>query len=208
MPEALAQLKSEDVSAREQAARALGEAKDRQAVPALIAALGDPEASVRWTAAGALGKIGDARAVEPLIAALGQHLGEVSGWDFRVRMNIRGALSALNPDWGQTEAAKAILPAAVSALTHEETNSRSDAAEILGKLADARAITPLLHAVLDQESTVRSSAHEALGKVKGWWATDAARTAVPALTRALESPINHIRVTAELCLKRIMTGSP
>ena len=56
---------------RQHAAKALGTAADRSAVPALIAALGDPEKGVRREAAKALGLIKDDRAVAALLNALG-----------------------------------------------------------------------------------------------------------------------------------------
>lgn len=55
---------------RKEAAEALGDFGDPEAVKPLIAALGDAEDAVCWAAAEALGKLGDRRAVEPLIAAL------------------------------------------------------------------------------------------------------------------------------------------
>ncbi len=52
------------------AACALGELRDRRAVPSLIDALRDSDERVRWAAAQALGALRDRRAVQPLIAAL------------------------------------------------------------------------------------------------------------------------------------------
>lgn len=59
-----------DESIRMEAASALGNIKDTRAVEPLIALLKDKEWKVRQTAALALGKINDIRAIEPLIYAL------------------------------------------------------------------------------------------------------------------------------------------
>jgi hypothetical protein len=52
------------------AARRLGEAKDKNAIPVLIEALNDPNQYVRGEAACSLGEIGSMDAVDPLIEAL------------------------------------------------------------------------------------------------------------------------------------------
>src|SRR5216683_4018420 len=52
------------------AARRLGEAKDKNAIPVLIEALNDPNQYVRGEAACSLGEIGSMDAVDPLIEVL------------------------------------------------------------------------------------------------------------------------------------------
>ncbi|MGO8684632.1 MAG: HEAT repeat domain-containing protein [Thermoleophilia bacterium] len=59
-------LQNGHVHRREDAAHALGEIGDREAVPSLIEALRHTDPLLRMIAAAALGKIGDQRAVKPL----------------------------------------------------------------------------------------------------------------------------------------------
>ena len=73
---------------RAQAARALGECKDPQAVAPLIKALTDPQPDVRFWAAWALGAIKDPRSAAPLIAAFNDA-------DAEVRYRVAEALGEL-----------------------------------------------------------------------------------------------------------------
>ncbi len=59
-----------DAAVRQQAAAALGQMHETQAVEPLIALLHDSDAHVRASAARALGELGDAHAVQPLIVLL------------------------------------------------------------------------------------------------------------------------------------------
>lgn len=59
-----------DSGVRVDAAEALGELRNRLAVPPLVGALRDENRLVRKSAAEALGKIGDSSALEPLLEAL------------------------------------------------------------------------------------------------------------------------------------------
>ena len=66
-----------DSGIRVNAARALGELRNRLAIPPLIGALSDENRLVRKNAAEALGKIGDSSALEPLVEALNDEDGFV-----------------------------------------------------------------------------------------------------------------------------------
>jgi hypothetical protein len=63
-------LKSSSSHERIEAARRLGEEKNKNAVPVLVEALNDPNQYVRGEAACSLGEIGSMDAVDPLIEAL------------------------------------------------------------------------------------------------------------------------------------------
>ena len=90
-----AALKGEDGAMRVVAARRLGGAGDKRAVPALIGAMADKDAWVRKAAAQSLGLLGDVRAVEPLIGAL-------KDTDGGVRLEAQIALRAFSEqDFGR-----------------------------------------------------------------------------------------------------------
>jgi HEAT repeat protein len=55
---------------REEAAKSLGAAGDRRAVPALVASLSDGDGGVRTRAVNSLGELGDPQAIRPLLAML------------------------------------------------------------------------------------------------------------------------------------------
>lgn len=79
----------EDWSARDDAAKALGEIKDKHAVEPLINALKhDTFGSVRYEAAIALGKIKDSRAIKPLEGAL-------TARSYDLRVNAQTALQKI-----------------------------------------------------------------------------------------------------------------
>lgn len=106
---------------RWEAAQALGETQDTQAVPALIEALQDRNVHVRRDAAVALGKLGDARAVPALCEAL-------TRWDRDVRRAAAVALGEI----GNRHA----VPALVSVLLDKEDEEmRQNVARALGKIA-------------------------------------------------------------------------
>ena len=101
----------------------------------------------------ALGEIGDARAIKPLLKLLG------------------------NEDKGlQSDAAEALVkigePAVeplIEALKHEDCIVRIRAANVLGRIGDARAMEPLILALWDAEELVPLCASDALDKIDCDW---------------------------------------
>src|SRR5215467_11160530 len=109
-------------------------------VQSLIKALGyQKRDNVRQAAAEALGKVG-APAVEPLIAALKEGYMHAAATE---------ALSKIG--------APAVEPL-IAALKDQEINVRKAAAEVLGKIGDARAVEPLIAACNDQSSEMNKAA--------------------------------------------------
>lgn len=125
---------------RQDAAMALGEIGDTDAVEPLVAALGDSSAGVRESAARALGWIGDAQATEPLIAALGDK-------DWRVRKAAARALETTGD-----ERATAPLLAALEDKSREVCKV---AAFALAEIGDAHVMEPV-RACLIQEGYFES----------------------------------------------------
>lgn len=116
-----ADLKSPQATVRIQAARALGRAADRAAVPELIEALSDQNAAVRREAAAALGAIKDRRAAGALVKALGDA-------DVNVRFQAAYALGEIK--------APAAAEALLAALGDPEWCVRDQAAWALRELRD------------------------------------------------------------------------
>jgi HEAT repeat protein len=125
-------LSNEYGGVRAGAARALGNIKDRRAVPALISALrNDGDASTRSCAASALGDIGATDAIKPLLDSF---LGDNA-------VNVRvAALKSL----GQLKCTS--VEPIINALNDKSGDVRVSATSALGQLKDSRAVNPLIAA--------------------------------------------------------------
>ena len=132
-------LRSPVASVRQHAAKALGTAADRSAVPALIASLGDPEKGVRREAAKALGLIQDDRALAALLNAL-------SDSDGNVRLYAAYAL-------GEIKDARAAGPL-VSLLRDPEWTVRDQAAWALREIHDPRIGGPLADLLKEKNADI------------------------------------------------------
>jgi HEAT repeat protein len=199
---------SDPVSARD-AAAALGQFGDDQAVDALSVALADPDCGLRAAAVMALGHTGAATAVQALLVAL-------TDSDSTVRRTVAEAL-------GQIGDLKAV-PALVEALADADGWVRRTSAEALGALgwkpgrdttavrywaalqkwdrcADVGpgALEPLTAALADRNSDVRRGAADALGRLGD-------RGAVDALVARLTDQEKWVRRTVVLALGRL--GDP
>lgn len=170
-------LKSKDPTVQYDAAEALGDLRDPQAVESLADALKDDELSgVRWKAAEALSKIG-VPAVDALIGALSHEDDDVR-WKSAIALGEIGDSKAVGPlitllrdedRFVKSRAAQAlgmIGDAAVDPLIHAlregDGNLRWGAAIALGKIRDTRAIIPLIHALADKYENVRSESATSL----------------------------------------------
>lgn len=147
---------------RAAAARALGEMQDHDATPQLIAMLRDRHGFVRGAAAEALGKLGDRSAVGPLVAVLvgeqqllgsPEEQGLVIGTENtllpeivrqkRIEEKIQ-VVQAL----GDLRAVEAIDAIVEHGLRADDARLRAESAISLGKIGNAKALSPL-------EDTVR-----------------------------------------------------
>lgn len=137
---------------RRDAAQALGEARESDAVQPLSSALIDDNTSVRIAAIEALGKIGDPDGVEPLIGSLRSQAVEIR----------KAAADAL----GQIGDPRALEPL-IGSLSDTGWSVRRAAARALGAIGDARAAEPLKAASQDSDINVRNAVAEALAAL-GW----------------------------------------
>ena len=160
----LQQLKSSKPEVRAEAARKLGEARDRKAVPVLIEAVADESASVRIEAARALGAIPHPAAIEPLATSLG---GLSKTAKSRRAGSDKGSQAAeyeaLATALGRQGSA-AVTPL-VRFLQSEDKEARRWAAETLGLMKDPQAVAALAERLDDNRSEVRKSAAHALAEI-------------------------------------------
>jgi len=94
---------------RQEAARALGEIGDRQAVGPLIAALTDKNQWIRQSAAKALGQIRDERAIESLVEVLDDDIPSVRTTAAAALVSIRGFALPQEQTSGSVDEDKTIL---------------------------------------------------------------------------------------------------
>lgn len=145
--------------------------------------------TTRLLAAEKLGEQKDVRAVEPLAFALRDE-------NKFVRKAAAEALERIGD-------ARAVEPL-VAALSDDKSSVRLPAAEALGQIGDARAVEPLVAALSDSARVVRESAAEALGDIDpNWEKSDAARSAVQELLKALEDRDRDVRWWAAGLLGKI-----
>jgi HEAT repeat protein len=156
-----------DAEVRKEAAQALGEIGDTQAVEPLIATLKDENRDVRRAAAEMLGKIGDVRAVEPLITAIKDSARGVCqaaiealdklGW--QPDRSEAGAVYWIEKrQWDKcVEVGAPAVEPLIATLKDVDAGVRKAAAEVLGKIGDVRAVEPLITAIKDSARSVRQA---------------------------------------------------
>lgn len=120
---------------------------DKRSLESLLESLNDPDRIVRILVLQALGNISDEEVVAPLIERID---------DYEVE---RYALDAL------TKVGKVAVLPLIGLLTDPNTNKRGEAASILGKIGDLRAVEPLINSLSDPNNFVRGNAARALGKI-------------------------------------------
>ncbi|MEO8606764.1 MAG: HEAT repeat domain-containing protein [Chloroflexota bacterium] len=173
-------VKDEATRSRAAAAEALGVLGDPRAVEPLITALHDPDDYVRSDVARALGKLGDKRALAPLLAAM--DIRHNTWWVAKALANLGGneiipllleALVSKNPDkckiailalGHHLRSTEAVEPL-IKLLEHPDKNIRMDAAVALQRIADERAVLPLLK-FLKQQAEPDLSIIRALSRFK------------------------------------------
>jgi len=185
-PVALQSLNDPNEGVRGSAADVLGKIGDARAVEPLIAALDDPYENVRISAADALGKLGDPRGIDTLITMMSDNS---FGMDDHIQVidtlvNI-GALS---------------VEPLIVALYNANEFVRSNAADALGQIGDARAIGSLIAVLNDLDEQVRVNAVAALGQIG-----DA--SAIESLIAVLDDLDEDVRVNAVVALGQIGDAS-
>jgi HEAT repeat protein len=138
-----------DGAVRDRAARALGDRRDPDAIPALVEAVreGRGGRGAVW----ALTQFDDPRLVAPLTDAL-------SDPDATARALAAGKLAELGD--------RGAVPSLVAALGDSEAHVREEVARALGRLGDTAALEPLLDALRsDRGDHVREEAATALGTI-------------------------------------------
>jgi HEAT repeat protein len=180
-----------DLSIPQQAALALGQIGDAQAIPALILALEDYHDEISQAAIKALAKIGP-KAVQPLIAVLAQK--PMIGSDITGPLRYRGAIKALGMI-GDKRATGAII----AFITPIFNSYRSDdgfilpAAQALGRIGDPSAVEPLI-TILNRNPDLKT-AWKALEKIGS--------PAINPLVAALQYPNITIRLKAGETLAKL-----
>lgn len=194
----LQQLASADADVRAEAASKLGELKDARGAEPLIERLQqDQDEWVRRDAARALGEIGDGRALGPLLLALADPSEPVG-------IYVRGALGKVDPNWAESNTARAQVPDLISLLGEPNPFARSNLAWALGMVKDRRAIGPLAGLQADPVGYVRQEAQSALGKIDSkWLASPEVREALPKLMAAMNSPDRGVRGMVALLIQQI-----
>jgi HEAT repeat protein len=147
-------LKVESKEVQKNAARVLGEIKDRRAVKPLIAALDDEERDFREIVAEALGRIKDPRTIETLMFLLNN-----KEEDENVRWKSAAALGKMKDPLS--------VESLIYALKDKSKDIRGIAAAALGEIKDSRAVEPLIDALRDKDKNVRRNAAVALEKITG-----------------------------------------
>lgn len=215
----IAALRSNHVTIRENAARALGAISDIRAVEPLITSLKDENAVVRKNAAVALGEIGDPDAVEALIHSLkdedpdvrysaAQALGKIK--DIRALEPLASALGdkkskvQKSASEALTEIIKKLkdtgnIESLIALSEHSERGVRLIAFETMGKIKNERAIQHLISALGENDIEIRETAVEALKK--------SGNSAVEHLIAALSDKDPAVRTTSAMILGELKNES-
>lgn len=209
----LASLDDPDAGLRAAAARAIGLAGDRDAVPVLLDHLQrDPDILAGEQIAAALGRLGD-RSVVPVLLEVLDTGNEAMQSRAAHALGLLQAEEAVRPlartletgmPMAQRSAAEALAavgtPEAIAALqaplSNAQTTSARNAAMIGLEVAGDRAVDSLTQALSDQNPVLRTSAAEMLGWLR-------AGPATPQLSQALTDSDAGVRMQAAWALGEI-----
>ena len=220
----LQQLKSSKWEARAEAARKLGAAKEKKAVPALIEFLSDENHEVRKAVIEALGATAHPAAAEPLSSALvslparakerksnknsepaeyeslAAALGAIGTPAVGPVLKALGAREQEPRRWAAFALGLIKDPQAIDPLAERLDDARSEvrkaAAHALGCIGDPRALKPLIGTLSHKDPETRRIAAQALGAIKS-------SEAVLQLGRALGDPAEAVQLAAVDALKTI-----
>ncbi len=175
------QLTSSDPELRAQAAKRLGELKDKPSVPLLLTLLEDSMPAVRFEAGLALGNIGGPQAIEPLFDAIQKEPQEDIAMAFTKALGDLGA-KALDRLIILTSAPRRLV--------------RMTACRALGRIGSNKAVDPLIQRLNDPDPQVRKAAISALRRIGDPKGMDA-------IARKLASP----DYTTEQAAEQALSGS-
>ena len=183
----IAQLRSTEITGREDAAQALADMLDERVLDPLLALLHDELHEVRQYAALALAWMTEARATRRFVRA---HREMVQGALIQAladqESSVRAAVVQALGDWGDGRAVEPLL----EFVRDEDHEVRRQAAEALGYFKDERALEPLLNAFFtDDDERVRAFAAQSLGNFED-------NRAVNALILGLQDGQAHVRKDA------------
>ncbi len=171
---------------------------DERATMPLIKTLESRDLDLRRSAAFALGNIRDPRVIEPLTKAVRDWDPEVRRWAMlglgrsgdpaSVPVLVNGLREPGRPERQAATEALAMLgapavPALVKALGHYNPDTQCAAAATLGRIADTRAVGPLIRALKAPEMRQRMAAAHALGELATRNPAPEVRTVLPPLRR-------------------------
>jgi len=219
-PQALEPLRralgDKDWEVRSAAVQALGRFRDSSAFDAIIALLNDPEHEVRENVARTLEIFGDCKAITSLVLALKDE-------KQNVRQRAMAALIALDPQWAQSDNARAAAPQLQEALKHYEYWVRQSAADALARISQAQtaelrglspsqptlaaplhfrrqaAVETFIAMLSDFDRELRAAAAEALGRI-------GQPSTIPALAHAANDPDAVVRNFAAHALALLQTA--
>jgi HEAT repeat protein/beta-lactamase regulating signal transducer with metallopeptidase domain len=206
-------LRDESKQARQQAAYALSQTRDKAAVPALIGALRDESKQVRLYAAYALNHISE----QATVLTLAETLGDGSSGEIRLQAAYalhyipdEAAMLPLIEALGNSSEErrlhaaytlsyipdKTAVPALIEKLKDESEKVRLMAACTLSYIPDTMAVPALIEALEDKSAQVRQQAAYALGRIGD-------KAAVPALINTLQDTSEQARQQAAHALGRV-----
>lgn len=213
-------LKDRNEAVRESASYALGEIKDKDAVPYIIDLLTDKNPFVKISVIQALGKIGDKRAIEPLSRllkhkdifvrmAISQALGKIGSEEVIEPLlalisdeNVFVSISGRNAIVELCKKDINVFHHLLNYLTNNNPEFRKSAAQVLGKAGNEGAIVPLILSIWDENEEVTVSVEEALNSIDPYWFTrDEIRQYIPYFSEALKKGYKHVK----LCIIRILS---
>jgi len=171
-------LEDVDDATREEAAKALADLGDPNALEELLTAIEDDYWAVRVQIGWALAKIGGERAIDGLIVLFNDSM-----------MEVQAEAVLAMASMGQNTVTKLI-----TCLKDERWRVREQAAKSLGLLKDSQAVQGLMIvAGRDRDGAVKSAAAEALGRIGD-------SKAVPALIKLFKDTSKIVRETAGTAL--------
>ncbi len=175
-------------------------AEAKAAIPRYVAAMSDAERSVRTVAVKGVRRFGGPEMIGPLLLA---RLREPEGG--YNRPPYEKALSAADPNWASSKAAKAVVLVCIAALRDESYEVRLRAILGLGDIGDARAVVPLLRRMVEKPHLhYCDGVYESLAKIDPKWTQRSELLDVlPALGKALRGRDEELCGNAERVLEKI-----
>jgi HEAT repeat protein len=161
-----------DASWRESAAAEVKALQESKIPESAVKAAEDKNREVRAVAAEALGESGDPRFIAVLLVLLKDDY-------YGVRKAALDALNALDPNWAESEHARAGVPRLLAGIADTVVDAREKLPAVLGEIGDPRAIETLVLLLMDSNFTVVSESARALEKIDlNWRDTEATKATI------------------------------